>query len=578
MHCATASPWTWLSLAEKWKSYCTCNQRGGGGGSFFVFWGEGGKVRRTGLVDGWSLLALLLLLMLLLCRFLDPVTLTATASYQCGHQHGEPVTCIGSDKPNTILVVAGGRGTVTVWEVVGPEQDKAKIGIIIPVSQWRGSSARIDSVGIIEHPRLLDTFVLVCATDGVSVWTLAGSCVGKFGQVRAFPAGSIRPPPPFPAVLSVVSLLSLWCVRQCMVYHVSHRTCAQSAAWNLDDPTTYRNTATHWVPDRNISSLFGVNFRRAPGFGHRSTRKRRASVSDGLVFEGALAGRSRSMPEPGQVWVRLRRTGDMRQRREAAISQRLPDPCGCVPMLLWWCHGGGHVVLTATIGVFVLFSFLARWHRSQAHALDLDSVTALITVMRVSKDTVRRCAQGAPERKKKKGGGGGVMSQHACLTQRAASQVIGWNGLNVNKGETMFVPIAEFTAPDMRSTDLWTHHRSLTRRVGHIFRCVWGSRLPRSRVVLVSAFAFTCPPPPPPPPSDCLLLLRRSPSIPSLPFAPSPLSQRRDPTGAAHPIGQRCGSNPRGFVTTGQAVSRSLTRRRVLLPSIRRGSACGCRC
>lgn len=48
--------------------------------------------------------------------------------------------------------------------------------------------------------------------------------------------------------------------------------------------------------------------------------------------------------------------------------------------------------------------------------------------------------------------------------------VIGWDGLSKEAGKTMFVPIAEFTAPDMRVTDPWTHYKSLTVRVSRIFR------------------------------------------------------------------------------------------------------------
>lgn len=109
----------------------------------------------------------------------------------------------------------------------------------------------------------------------------------------------------------------------------SHRRwhAQQSTPWHLDDPRTYRTSTTHWVDAEAVQARFGVNFRRNVGAKRRS--KRRASVSDGMVIEAALfSARRWTVPEPGQVWVRIRRSGDMRQRRDAALHQRLPDPCG----------------------------------------------------------------------------------------------------------------------------------------------------------------------------------------------------------------------------------------------------------
>lgn len=117
------------------------------------------------------------------------------ASYKSGHTDGEPVTCIGMDKQSEIMVVGGSRGTITVWELISPDQDKAKLGLALPVSQWRAHAGRIHSLDIIEHSRLLDAFVLVCCSDGVSVWTLGGSSVGKFGQVGCAPCSVVAVPP-----------------------------------------------------------------------------------------------------------------------------------------------------------------------------------------------------------------------------------------------------------------------------------------------------------------------------------------------------------------------------------------------
>ena len=116
----------------------------------------------------------------------------------------------------------------------------------------------------------------------------------------------------------------------------------QSTPWVLENPSTYRTSTTHWLTNAAVTQRFGVNFRRGqPSW--RKGRKRRASVSDGLVVEGALFSNKRwVVPEPGQVWIRLRRLGDMRQRRDAALSQKLADPCGyvvcvcvCVCVCVW---------------------------------------------------------------------------------------------------------------------------------------------------------------------------------------------------------------------------------------------------
>ena len=102
---------------------------------------------------------------------------------------------------------------------------------------------------------------------------------------------------------------------------------AQAVPWVLDDPSTYRSSTTHWVDPDAVQDRFGVNFRRNVNTKRRA--KRRASVTDGMVIEAALfSARRWTVPEPGQVWVRIRRAGDMRQRRDAALHQRLPDPCG----------------------------------------------------------------------------------------------------------------------------------------------------------------------------------------------------------------------------------------------------------
>ena len=111
--------------------------------------------------------------------------MTVKASYRSGHVNKEPVTCLGTDRQGELVVVGGGRGTVTVFEILSPEQDKSRQGLLLPLSQWVAHHRRVHSIDIIEHARLLDAFVLVCCIDAVTVWTLGGSCVGRFGQVRS---------------------------------------------------------------------------------------------------------------------------------------------------------------------------------------------------------------------------------------------------------------------------------------------------------------------------------------------------------------------------------------------------------
>lgn len=89
--------------------------------------------------------------------------------------------------------------------------------------------------------------------------------------------------------------------------------------------------------------------------------------------------------------------------------------------------------------------------RSQPLNVDLQDITAMVTVMRVTKDTV-----------------------------------IGWDGLSSEESKTVFIPIAEFTAPDMRVTDPWTHYKSLSLRVARIFWCVGGGGAAVSSVVSLS--------------------------------------------------------------------------------------------
>lgn len=166
--------------------------------------------------------------------------------------------------------------------MLGPELDRNHVGMLVPLAHWRASKHRISSVNFIEvrcsvqyhccchscpltsarhptllqHARLEDVFLMTAASDGVTVWTLAGSMVGKFGQVQYHKRG---------------------CIGSCVVSHdctpCTAGTC-QSKLWRLTDASTYRTRLTHWVEAKD-SARFGVNWRLA--LPHHASRKAQAN-------------------------------------------------------------------------------------------------------------------------------------------------------------------------------------------------------------------------------------------------------------------------------------------------------------